>query len=194
MSVRTDTPHIYALIVRVEEKAGFSCNVPGDFLKLSIRIYDECSEMLSESTLQRVWGYSTRSVSAVSRHTLDVLASYIGEKDWDNFLSYLKINGKKESEFYSEKSIFSSSLKVGSRLRLGWSPDRIAEVCYDGDNRYHIVSAENTALQPGDSFSCIQFQKGRPFYLDRFCNADGSVVDGRYAVGELSGLTVLELL
>jgi hypothetical protein len=48
-------------------------------------------------------------------------------------------------------------------------------------------------MQPGDTFSCIKIQKGRPLNLDNFRKA-GSAEKLRYVVGINTGLTLLEVI
>lgn len=51
-------------------------------------------------------------------------------------------------------------------------------------------------MKPGNdttSFSCLQFQKGHPLYLDRFRRA-GSAKEARYVAGERSGLTECRII
>ena len=58
-------------------------------------------------------------------------------------------------------------------------------------------ATENSTMQPGDKFSCLQFQKGRELYLDMFQQADEEGepdVNARYVVGQRNGLTMVELL
>lgn len=48
-------------------------------------------------------------------------------------------------------------------------------------------------MQAGDTFSCLQFQKGRELHLDDFSKADPGE-RFRYVVGLDSGLTTLEIM
>ena len=86
-----------------------------------------------------------------------------------------------------------SSLSEGTRLRLGWQPDRVCEVRYLGGNRFVVESVTNGSLRAGDTFSCLQFQVGKPLYMDCFQReGEASGENQRYAVGRENGLTLLE--
>ena len=98
-----------------------------------------------------------------------------------------------ESEEFSGDSIVSSSLTPGQRLQLGWLPNRLITVEYQGSNRFVITDSLHSSLRPGDSFECIQMQAGRPLYLDRFRRADDDR-ERRYVVGEKNGLTQVRAL
>ncbi|MCR4566098.1 MAG: hypothetical protein K5651_08425 [Bacteroidales bacterium] len=193
MSISVNIPEISALRSRVEETFGESLRTHNAFIALMDRI-DSCQrEHLSESTLERLWGYSTRGVDAISLRTLDVLSRYVGAVSWTDFCAALKADSPVESEEFSGESILSARLEPGMRLQLGWLPDRLITVVYMGRNRFVIEESLNSSLCPGDSFECLQIQVGQPLYLDRFRRA-GSSSETRYVAGERNGLTVARLL
>lgn len=191
MSVSVNIPEISALRRRVEAVYGQPLQTHNAFIALVDTIDAALREHLSESTLERLWGYSTRGADAVSLRTLDVLSRYVGAASWADFKSRLKAETPRESEEFAAEGIASSSLAPGAEILLGWLPDRRITVKYLGDNRFEVTSSENSSLQPGDSFSCLQFQKGHPLYLDRFRRA-GSTHEARYVAGERNGLTLLQ--
>lgn len=193
MSVSVIIPEIAVLRSRVEAIFGKPLETHNAFISLVGAIEDSIREHLSESTLERMWGYSTREASAVSIRTLDVLSRYVGFSSWKSFCADLKASSPRESEEFSGESMISSGLTVGTRLSLGWLPDRLIEVEYQGGNRFIVRESLNSSLKPGDSFECIQIQKGRPLYLDRFRRA-GSQTEARYVAGERSGLTLVKYL
>ena len=163
------------------------------FIALVSDIEAKVREHVSESTLERMWGYSTREADAVSLRTLNVLSRYVGASSWKGFCADLKNSSQVESEEFSGDSIVSAALVAGKRLQLGWLPDRLITIEYLGKNRFVVIESINSSLQPGDSFECIQIQAGRPLYLDRFrrANADD---EARYVAGERSGLTLVKVL
>lgn len=175
---------------KVEEAFGSPIETHNAFIALVDAIEASVREHLSESTLERMWGYSTRGTEAVSLRTLDVLSRYAGSSSWKGFCADLKMAAPRESEEFTGDSVISAELAEGAHLRLGWLPDRQIEIEYQGENRYVILDSLNSSLKPGDSFECLQIQKGRPLYLDRFRRA-GSPAEARYVVGERSGLTTL---
>jgi hypothetical protein len=72
-------------------------------------------------------------------------------------------------------------------------PDRVCVIRYLGDNRFVAEQTLNSTMQAGDTFSCLQFQKGRELHLDDFRKADPGE-RFRYVVGLDSGLTTLEIM
>lgn len=193
MSVSVNIPEIVVLRTRVEETFGKPLETHNAFISLVDAVEASIREHLSESTLERMWGYSTRKADAVSLHTLNVLSRYVGSSSWKSFCADLKTTYPIESEEFFGESIVSSNLSVGTCVRLGWAPDRLIVIEYQGENRYVIRESQNSSLKPGDSFECIQIQVGWPLYLDRFRRA-GSAVEARYVAGERGGLTVAQIL
>lgn len=192
MNIKTDIPQIALLKKAVEDAIDFPLSTHGDFLRLSAGIEFTLREHISESTIERLWGYSTRGYETVSMRTLNILARFIGYHSWNEFCSLHNKNAS-ESEMFSDEAISSDILRIGDRLRIGWAPDRICIIRYLGDNRFIAEETLNSTMQPGDTFSCIQIQKNIPLYLDNF-QKSGSAEKLRYIVGINSGLTLLEIL
>ena len=192
MNIQTDIPQINLLRKAVEQAIDFPLSTHGDFLRLSAGIEFTLREHMSESTLERLWGYSTRHYDTVSVRTLNVLARFVGYHSWEEFCTTTG-KAESESELFTDQSIRSAELNKGDRLRIGWPPDRVCIIRYLGDNNFIAEETLNSTMQPGDSFSCIQIQKGRPLHLDTFRKA-GSSEKFRYVVGINSGLTLVEVI
>ena len=192
MNIKADIPQIALLKQNIEEAIEFPLNTHGDFLRLSAGIEFKLREHMSESTLERLWGYSTRGYETVSTRTLNVLCRFIGHRCWEDFCKSLSANAI-NSELFKGDTIDTANLAVGARIRIGWLPDRICIIRYIGENRFIAEKTENSTMQAGDTFSCLQFQKGRELHLDDFQKADPSE-RYRYVVGLNSGLTTLEVI
>ena len=195
MSILANIPQIAALRGEIEAAQGRTLHTHLDFVALTEKIEQRLHEHISPTTLERVWGYSTRHYDKVSRRTLDVLARYIGADGWDDYVGRLRSTAGRESEEFTNDILKVSSLAVGTRLLIGWQPDRLCEIRYLGDYRFVVERVENSALRVGDSFSCLQFQLGKELYMDCFQRAgDPSEENARYAVGQSHGLTTLRNL
>ena len=194
MSIQANIPEIAALRREVESRFGRPLHTHADFVLLTEAIETALHEHLSPTTLERVWGYSTRHYDTVSRRTLDVLARYADRESWDSYCDYLRREAGTESDFFTEGILDVSSLSAGTRLRLGWQPDRVCEVRYLGDYRFVVESVTNGSLRVGDTFSCLQFQRGKPLYMDCFeREGEPKGQSQRYAVGRENGLTMVEI-
>ena len=87
--------HIGLLKESAEQKVGRRMTTPKDFEYLRDCIYEECHEMLSISTLKRLWGYNKYD-NTPRKSTLNPIARYVGFRDWDDFLQQIPQNEKQE--------------------------------------------------------------------------------------------------
>ena len=192
MTIKSDIPQIYALRERVEKKLGKKLKVHSDFVELTSLIEMELRQHISETTLERVWNYSTRAYDSVSLRTLNVLSQYASKMNWDSFCEMLRKEKKIESEVFNAEIIKTKDLNVGDIVRFGWLPDRICEARYLGDNKFVAEHCENSTIKAGDTFSCSQFILGKELQMNDFCQQTS--VGKIYVVGREHGLTMLNIL
>ena len=191
MAIKSNIPQIVALRHRVEERFGKPLKVHADFLALVAIIEMEQRQHISETTLERVWGYSTRGYETVSLRTLDVLSMYGAGCLWIKFCEQLE--SECESELFNIERVIAADLIIGDRLRIGWLPDRVCEIRHLGDNRFVAERCENSKMHEGDTFSCLQFSLGDEALLCDFRQSNTSPSQ-TYIIGKQHGLTILSLL
>ena len=192
MTIKSDIPQICALRERVEMKFGKSLNTHSDFVELTSLIELELRQHISETTLERVWNYSTRGYDNVSLRTLNVLSNYAIGQNWNVFCNLLMVENKIESEVFNLEIIESNDLEIADKVRIGWMPNRICIVRYLGDNRFIAEHCENSTMKEGDTFTCHQFILGKELVMSDFrqnSNDNGKI----YVVGKEHGITTLNL-
>ena len=192
MTIKSDIPQICALRERVENKLGKTLNTHSDFVELTSLIELELRQHISESTLERVWNYSTRGYDNVSLRTLNVLSNYAIGQNWNVFCDLLMKENKIESEVFNLEVISTQDLNIGDKVRIGWLPNRICIVRYLGDNNFIAEHCENSTMKEGDTFVCHQFILGKELVMSDFRqspNDPGKV----YIVGKEHGITTLNL-
>lgn len=194
MPIDSKLPEISLLRKRVETRFGRMLRVHSDFDALRDSIFLETKELISETTLERLWNYSTRGYENVSRHTLDVLSTYVGASEWEAFLETLKNEVGYESDYFDARTIISANLQPGKRIRIGWLPNRVCIIRYLGNDRFIAEETSNSKLQPGDTFRLLSLQLHSPLYIEDLEGADGSKKGARYGVGLRNGLTMLQIL
>lgn len=194
MAIDSKIPEITLLKEAVKRSFGKNPSVHSDFVELRDNIFSATKEHISETTLERIWGYSTRGYGSISRRILDVLCVFIKAHSWEGFVQRLKEESGSESEIFNLETISSAELQPGARLRIGWPPDRLCIIRYLGADRYIAEEVENAKLQPGDTFSCIQFQMNQPQYLSDLRDLNGNLKGRSYGIGLRHGLTTLQLL
>ena len=193
MSIPSNLPQIVALRQKVEERFGKPLVVHADFVALTDKIEAASHEYISPSTLERVWGYSTRGYDTVSLRTLDVLAQYACACYWEDFCEDLRATAGVESELFSAEVINASDLNVGDELMIGWLPNRVCRMRYEGNNSFTATACENATMRPGDTFTASQFVFGQELIMTNFKTPD-CPTPRNYAVGQQHGLTLLKVV
>lgn len=191
MSVPINIPQVEALKMSVEMILNEPLQTHNAFISLVGIIECQQNAHISESTLERVWGYSTRHCNAVSLHTLNVLSRFAGADSWVDFCERYKAQTLRESEEIRDERLDTGRLQEGTIVRIGWLPDRLIRIRYLGGNRFVVLSSENSSIQAGDSFSCLHISKGRELFLERFVRDAGN--ESCYVVGSKHGITILEI-
>ena len=140
------SPEIAELKHRIEENVQRKMKTSSDFDFLSGVIWDRTHEIVSASTLKRIWGYVDGPVSA-RRSTLDVLSQFLGFKNLDAFLEHIsQDNG---SDRVTKQHIKTDELQVGDSVFVSWKPNRRCMFRYLGDYRFIVEQAENSKLKVG---------------------------------------------
>lgn len=191
MNFESNLPQIVALRNSVEVRFGRPLSIHNDFLLLVADIEDSLNEHISETTLERVWNYSTRGYNTVSLRTLNVLSRYCTNCEWLEYCDMLKAG---ESAFFNVETVISANLTPGQRLRIGWLPNRLCVIRYLGENRFVAEHCENSTMKEGASFSCLQFTLGKEAVLADFKQNYSDAPGNSYAVGTKNGLTTLVVI
>lgn len=157
-----------ALRNSVEGRIDRRLKTPRDFDYLAMRIYDSQKSYISAMSLKRFWGYLGQNNQTVPRYnTLNLLAQFVGYKDWPTFCKSSSGNAEVQSEFILNDTTYASSLSVGIKLRLIWQPDRMLLMEYQGHEQFKVIESINSKLSVGDTYCCGQFINGAPLYLNR---------------------------
>lgn len=183
-------PELARLIQMVEERYGRKINTSTEFEALSVTIERETGDIVSASTLKRIWGYvSLRPSPRIA--TLDVLCRFIGFPSFSAFCEMLKNNPGETSGFYTTRFVTSDEMEKGDRVTIGWAPNRLVSLEYLGNSSFRVVSSENSKLRSGDEFSASQFMMGYPLIVDRILR-DGEYTPS-YIAAKVDGLNLLEV-
>ena len=191
MTQRKEIPELQYLLELVEKQYGRKLSTTTDFESLSVIIEKATGDLLSSSTLKRLYGYV--SLNTVPRKTtLDILSRFIGNQDYETFRISLSNDPQFSSRFFSAKTVTTSELKAGDRLRIGWPANRIVTLNYLGDDLFEVETSVNASLVKGDRFRQVSFMKGYPLYLSRILR-DGDYTPA-YVAGMNSGLNLIEIV
>lgn len=184
-------PELSYLLTEVEKHYGRRLATSSDFEALSVVIEHDSGEILSASTLKRLWGYV--SLKPVPRQsTLDILSRYVGRRDFYSFCQEIKNDKCFTSRFFSTRSILTSDLKQGAKILIGWAPDRLIQLEFVGGGEFVVRKSENSKLLENDRFTAACFYLGYPLLIPRILR-DGEYTPS-YIAGSSEGLNRLEIL
>ena len=183
-------PKLAYLLTEVENKYGRRIATTTDFESLSVVIEHTIGELVSSSTLKRLWGYVTLNPTP-RLATLDVLSRFIGYKDFKEFCNGLKDSQAFTSTFFSSKCQTVAELAEGAKVTLGWAPNRLVVLNYLGSFQFEVVVSENSQLQEGDKFELSEIIVGYPLYISRILR-DGKYTSS-YVAGQINGINMLKV-
>lgn len=187
---KKNIPELAYLLTEVEKKYGRRIATTTDFESLSVVIEHQIGELISSSTLKRLWGYV--SLNPTPRiATLDVLSRYIGYKDFKAFCDGLKESKSYTSTFFTSKCQTVAEMAKGASVTIGWAPNRIVILEYLGSFEFEVRHSENSQLMPGDRFELSEIIIGYPLYISRILR------NGRYTpsyvAGQIDGINLLKV-
>ena len=194
MNINSNIPEIVALRERVEAKLGKRLEVHSDFLDLVVDIETKMRQHISETTLERVWQYSTRRLDTVSVRTLNLLATYAEGVSWHDFCQKLYNEGICESHLFTIERIHTKDIERNDRIEFGWLPERRCIVRYMGEDRFVAEECHNSKIKKGDSFLCSEFEIGKILKMYGLKNRDDDSGNQTYVVGTNNGLTLLRYI
>lgn len=184
-------PELNYLLSLVEKHYGRKLATTSDYESLSIMIEKETGEMISSSTLKRLFGYVTMK-PVPRKSTLDILARYVGKKSYAAFCSSIMSDKSLNSTFFSAKTVQAKDLVPGQKVQIGWNPDRVVTLEYLGEMTFEVIESINSKLMKGDKFNLAAFFKGYPLYIAQIKRNDEYT--DPYIAGMHDGLNMLEVL
>ena len=184
-------PELDYLLEQVEKRYGRGIHTTKDFESLSVIIERDTNELISSSTLKRMWGYVTlKPIPRIS--TLDILSRFIGHRDFRQFCETVQHSPAFCSGFLTETSFDTRRIPAGKKLAVGWKPDRLVTLEAMGEGRFRVTESLHSHLKPGDEFNLGILAPGYPMFI-------GSILrDGEhtppYLAGRDGGITTLREL
>ena len=182
------------LLRAIEQKTGLCMQRNHDFLQFSQMIYEETHNMISPTTLKRVWGYINDQASNPSKGTINLLARFLGFNSYEDFClsgwgicSADKDAMSAQSEIFMSKVCTTDNLSVGDEVVAQWKPNRCCTFRYLGNDMFEVTNSERAKISVGDTFRCGMFVEGEPLMV---CNLTHEGVSGMsYCAGKTDGIT-----
>lgn len=183
-------PELAYLLTEVEKKYGRRIATTTDFELLSVVIDHTIGELISSSTLKRLWGY-VRLNPTPRIATLDILSRFVGHKDFKAFCNHLKNSQVFSSNFFTSRYQTTAELVEGMTVQIGWAPNRLVRMIYLGNHLFEVVSSENSLLMVGDRFELSEIIVGYPLFISRILR-DGAYTSS-YVAGRIDGINLLKI-
>ena len=184
-------PEIAELLLLVEKKYSKVLRTTTDFDMFSLYLKQEQNELISTSTLKRLWGY-VNDLHTPRKQTLDVLARFLEFENFDIFCSWLKSSPLYNSSYFTTKQVLASDLQPGTQIEIGWSPNRYLLLQYKGSSFFEVIKSEQSKLNSGDGFEVASFMMGQPLLLP-YVLRNGEKTPP-FIAGRNGGLTLLNCL
>lgn len=180
--------YISSLKADVEKIIGRKLCSHGDFTQLSDDIFQNNKDMISPTTLKRLWGYLKQESPSPQTRTLNVLASFIGFTDWLEYCNYQKSQNNYSSEFVEHHTQHCFLMKPGEKIRVSWHPGRKLVLRHEGDSDlFTVISSEGSKLEAGMTVHCESFTENEILTLK---NVKGVSLTGScdYICGKIGGI------
>ena len=186
-----NAPEVIQLRKDVEARFGTRPATPADFESLIAQIWLCLRENLALSTLERLWGY-VEGANNTRLSTLNILARYVGSRDWNDYTNRLKEGEHGSSNPFIAEGIHTKDLQPGQSIEVTWLPNRRCVFRYLGDMRFEVVESVNSKLNAGDTFVSTFFLTGQPLFIDQLVLTGHTTVS--YVAGNNGGLQSVTLL
>lgn len=170
------------------EKSGLDHNSPKSYGTLSLAIFEVTGERLGENTLKRAMGQLNENRTP-HKHTLDILARYLGYRDWEQLDSSVSPG---DSGFTVKDGILSSDLTAGQRIVFTYAPDREVEIEYMGGNRYEVIQSSGSSLKAGDTIEMGGLHCSFPMVASSVIREGKDM--GQYHAAEKLGIASIKLI
>lgn len=183
-------PELQSLLDAVGKKYGAPLLSTNDFNVLSALLKFEGRESLSASTLKRLWNYVSQETTP-RKTTLDVLARFVGYKDFRDYRLSLLGGASESSEFLDTSTLPAEDIDAGQTIILGWEPNRLVKAVKISDDLFEVTESINSKLCKGDRFQCYFFFKGLPLVIP-YVERDGQRLLS-YIAGKAKGLNLVKI-
>ncbi len=173
----------------LENRLGKEIRYPANCEHLAFDIEKQTNQHVGVNTLKRLLGY-IEGVKEPRLFTLDIIARYIGFKNWDELLDDLNLSGN--SGFSTIEEIEIKNLSAGDKISFCYSPDRKVTIEYLEKNLFRVAESLNGKLQEGDIIEVNHFVLNYPLLVSNV--ERNGVMLGKFTAGKVSGITNLNLI
>ena len=181
------------VVERLSERAGYPVDTPRGCENLHLDIQTalnlEAHECPSVNTLKRITGVLAYKGNP-RRSTLDILARYIGYKNWPAM--YNDITDYRCSGFNRPVTCYDmKELPTDTKVGIKWSPDRSLNLRHIGKGEYVVEKIRNGSLRVGDHVWLSQLVLRFPFFAKKVVRNNNNL--GTYVSAQEWGIEQIRM-
>jgi hypothetical protein len=174
---------------RIEQKFGQEIRYSKDCEVLANEISNHTTKKISASTVKRLFGLA-KGIDEPRLYTMDVLASYLGYKNYDDLL--IEFSSASSSEFEIIDEIKTNELKINTELALNYEPNRSLKMRYLGENRFELIEVLHSKLKLNDILIVGHIVRNYPLFVSNVIRQEKNL--GSYTAAKISGVTSIKIL
>lgn len=159
-----NNPEVIELRGRIEDSFGRKIKTPKDFECLSELIWERIHITISPTTLKRLWSYISGG-DKTRLSTLNILASFVGFKDWEEYQQFLTINNKGVTEKITRDFLSARQLDLGEIIEIGWQPNNYLRLENLGNSKFRVIHTTSHDIKMGGIYCCDVFIENEILYL-----------------------------
>ena len=179
------SPYITELL---QQKVKRELRLSSDCEYLALDIESVTGEHIGVNTLKRLLGFIDDEREP-RLSTLDIIARYLDFENWDALRCF---NDKSNSSFSAaEDEIRAIDLPQGQHIQISYLPDRLVELEYSGEERFKVLTSQNSKLQEGDELKITHIVKGYPLLVSQVWRGEADL--GAFTAGKAQGISFIIL-
>lgn len=171
---------------RIEKKFGQEIRYSKDCEVLADEISMVTSIKISASTIKRLFGHAKEP----RMYTMDVLAIYLGYKNYDELLLELKSVMIPDQETLEE--VVSEKLSLHDELSLFFEPNIKIRLNYLGNSKFEISEVLHPKLKEKDVVMVNHILRDYPLFINNVIRMGKSL--GPQVAAKISGVTEIRLV
>lgn len=185
--------HLPLIVVsKLEERVGISLRNPSDrdIQLLSADIENATKCRLGINTLKRLLGRISDDTHISRPGTLNVIAQYLGSPDWPSLL--INVSNGSSSFIPIEGELLTTNLIPEQLVEITYLPNRRLQFIYLGDDKFEIVTNENSKLMVGDICTISSFIQRYPLIIRQVVRNGEDL--GSYSAARAGGIATVKIL
>ncbi|MBR1934034.1 MAG: hypothetical protein IJ841_10165 [Prevotella sp.] len=166
-------------------RLGQELRQPSDCERLVLDIESVTGEHIGLNTMKRLLGFIADERTPRTS-TLDIVARYLGYDRWEA----LRLSDEQQSNSAFDdqpgSELLADDLDVGQRVLVGYQPNRLLTLRYQGQHRFIVEQSQHSKLQAGDQIVLTHLVSGYPLLVAQVLRQGSDL--GPFTAGRAQGI------